>query len=155
MLNSFLQNTVEDWRNILLFIRLKETFTPSNLRVLVKQKMFVNKLSKTLSYLHQCLVSKCSYILEYTSSFPSAFTTNITCKFQISFKAPFATGFSRYTLHSLFDQSFEIAVVFQNKHFVLFCRLCQVFNICTCTELQSLTRHIFLMFSQLSRTKFC
>jgi len=60
------------------------------------------------------------YILEYCSSYLSVFVTNILCPFHISSKAPLPTHFARHILCCVFDQSSEIAIMFQNKQFDLF-----------------------------------
>jgi hypothetical protein len=64
-----------------------------------------------------------SYILEWTSSFPSVFATNSSCQLHNNFKPPLATEFSDRILSNDFDQSFDIAVAFQNQPFQTFvCR---------------------------------
>ena len=84
-----------------------------------------------------------SYILQQTSSFPSDFATNISCPLHNNFKPPLATQSSGHILSNDFDKSFNIAVVFKNQAVDFFCLSCQVLIIYTCTELQSLTRHIY------------
>ena len=67
------------------------------------------------------ICSKCAtYSLEYSSSFPSLFATNISYPFYNSFKPPFATYLSRHILSNVFDQSLHIAVLFQNRQFCVF-----------------------------------
>jgi len=59
------------------------------------------------------------YNLEYLSSFPSALATKISYPFYISLKPPLATQFSRHIVSNVFDQSFHISTVFQNRIFDL------------------------------------
>jgi hypothetical protein len=73
----------------------------------------------------------------------SVFATTISCPFQTSFNPPLPTQFSTHNLCTLFDQAFDIAIVFQNEFFDYFGLSCHVLIIYTCTELQSLTGHIF------------
>jgi hypothetical protein len=61
------------------------------------------------------------------TKFIHIFETNISNQFQIFFKPQFATQFSHHILSNVFDQSFHISVVFQNRHFNLFF-FCRVTN---------------------------
>ena len=74
------------------------------------------------------------HILEYSSRFPSFFATNISYQFHISSKPPIPTQFLRHILCTVFDQSLDITVVFQNQPFDLFWMPCHVLIFHTCTD---------------------
>jgi len=96
---------------MLVLVILKGTFSQSNLRAL----MYVNIISTNVTYLHQYLASE--WVPGSSSSYPSAFTTNISHPFHISLKPRFATYFSQHILSNVFDQSFHIAAQFHNRQF--------------------------------------
>jgi len=86
------------------------------------------------TYINICSQSV-SYILKSSSSFPSPVATNISYPFHISSKPPLATQFSRHILSNVFDQSFNIAAVFQNVLSVVshinYLYVCRITNINT------------------------
>ena len=112
------RNKLEYYRNMLLLIILKGNFSPSILRAL----MYVNIVSTNVTYLHQYLASKC--VPETSSSFPSTSSTNISYPFHISFKPPFPNQFSCHIMYNVFDQSFYVSALFQNRTFDLYCLSC-------------------------------
>jgi len=71
-------------------------------------------------YINICHQSA-SYIVDSSSTFPSAFTTNFSYQFSY-FQPLFSTYFSRHILSNVFDQSLDIAAVFQNLSFICFVR---------------------------------
>ena len=104
--------------------------------------MYTVYQSTLATYINIC-PQTASYIFKPSSSFPSHFPTNISYPFHISFKPPFTTEFPRHILSNVFDQSFHISAVFQNRHFDLFCLPCCIVIIYVCIELQTLTQQQF------------
>jgi hypothetical protein len=78
----------------------------------------------SVPYLRSCKILKPNFYVPNNSYFSKPTITN---------------SVSRHILSNVFDQSFDIAVVFQNQPFHLFCLPCHVLIIYTCTESQFLT----------------
>ena len=76
--------------------------------------------------------------LEYSSSFPLVFADNISQ----SFMPALPTQFSGHIVCSVFDRSFNIAVVFLNQSFDFFSSVSRI-NYLHTYWIKSLTKHIF------------
>jgi len=100
-------------------VKLSSLFFQSNLRDLV----YINIVSKNIRYLVNAWPHSARYILEYTSSFPSTFTTNISYPFYNYFKLPFPTQFSRHILSNVSISLSTLQLCFQIA--LLICFVCR------------------------------